>query len=72
MGYRSIFWSFAYRDWNADWNTKEQSLEWMKNYYHPGAIYLLHGVSTGNAEALDEFISFLHGQGYKFDVVTNL
>jgi len=72
MGYRSIFWSFAYRDWNADWNTKEQSLEWLKNYYHPGAIYLLHGVSTGNAEALDEFISFLDGQGYKFDVVTNL
>ena len=72
MGYKSIFWSFAYRDWNADWNTKEQSLEWMKNYYHPGAIYLLHGVSKGNAEALDEFISFLDGQGYKFDVVTNL
>ena len=72
MGYKSIFWSFAYKDWNADWNTKEQSLEWMKNYYHPGAIYLLHGVSKGNAEALDEFISFLEGQGYKFDVVTNL
>jgi len=72
MGYSSIFWSFAYKDWNATWNTKEQSLEWMKNYYHPGAIYLLHGVSKGNAEALDEFINFLEGQGYKFDVVTNL
>lgn len=72
MGYKSIFWSFAYRDWNADWNTKEESLEWMKNYYHPGAIYLLHGVSIGNAEALDEFIGFLNGQGYRFDVVTNL
>jgi len=72
MGYRSIFWSFAYRDWDSDWNTKEQSLEWMKNYYHPGAIYLLHGVSKGNAAALDEFINFLEEQGYKFDVVTNL
>jgi delta-lactam-biosynthetic de-N-acetylase len=72
MGYRSIFWSFAYKDWNADWNSKEQSLEWMKNYYHPGAIYLLHGVNTGNSEALDEFISFVEEQGYKFDVVTNL
>lgn len=72
MGYRSYFWSFAYKDWEENGNTKEQSLEWMKGYYHPGAIYLLHGISKGNAAALDDFITFMKSQGYSFDVVTNI
>ena len=72
MGYKSIFWSFAYKDWAAEWNTKEYALEWMKNYSHQGAIYLLHGVNVANADALDEFITYMEGQGYRFDVVTNL
>jgi len=33
MGYRSYFWSFAYKDWEENGNTKEQSLNWMKGYY---------------------------------------
>ncbi len=72
LGYKSIFWSFAYKDWDADWNSKDEALEWMKNYYHPGAIYLLHGVNKANAEALDEFIIYMKDLGYEFDVVTNL
>lgn len=72
MGYKSIFWSFAYKDWAAEWNTKEYALEWMKNYSHQGAIYLLHGVNVANADALDEFITYMESQGYRFDVVTNL
>ena len=72
MGYRSVFWSFAYKDWEADINTKDQSLEWMKSYYHPGAIYLLHGVSKGNSAALEDFILFMKEQGYDFDLVTNI
>lgn len=66
MGYRSVFWSFAYVDWNADGNTKEQSLTWMQNYYHNGAIYLLHAVSKGNSAALDDFINFAEQNGFKF------
>lgn len=72
MGYKCIFWSFAYKDWSAEWNDKEYALSWMKNYSHPGAIYLLHGVNVANADALDEFITYMEGQGYRFDVVTNL
>ena len=67
MGYRCVFWSFAYVDWTADGNTKEQSLNWMKNYYHNGAIYLLHAVSKGNSAALDDFITFAEQNGFKFD-----
>lgn len=72
MGYRSYFWSFAYKDWEENCNTKEQSLEWMKNYYHNGAIYLLHGINKGNADALDDFITFMQSQGYTFDLLTNI
>lgn len=72
MGYKSIFWSFAYKDWDVNWNTKDEALEWMKNYYHPGAVYLLHGVNKANAEVLDEFITYMKDLGYEFDVVTNL
>ena len=72
MGYKSIFWSFAYKDWAAEWNDKEYALDWMKTYSHNGAIYLLHGVNVANADALDEFITYMKSQGYRFDVVTNL
>lgn len=72
MGYKYIFWSFAYKDWNAEWNDKDYALDWMKTYSHNGAIYLLHGVNKANADALDEFITYMDSEGYRFDVVTNL
>lgn len=72
MGYRSYFWSFAYKDWEENCNTREESLNWMKSYYHNGALYLLHGVNRGNSEALDEFITFMKSQGYSFDLATNI
>lgn len=72
MGYKSIFWSFAYKDWDPTWNTREEALSWMENYYHPGAIYLVHGANVANAQALDEFITFMEGQGYSFDLPTNI
>ncbi len=72
MDYKCIFWSFAYKDWNAEWNDKDYALDWMKTYSHNGAIYLLHGVNKANADALDEFITYMDSEGYRFDVVTNL
>ena len=72
MGYKCIFWSFAYKDWNAEWNDKDYALDWMKTYSHNGAIYLLHGVNKANADALDELITYMDSEGYRFDVVTNL
>lgn len=72
MGYKSVFWSFAYKDWGKDYGSKEEALNWMKTYYHPGAIYLLHGVNTGNAEALDEFIIYMKSQGYEFKNIDSI
>lgn len=72
LGYRTVFWSFAYKDWSAEWNSTEEALNWMKSYYHPGAIYLLHGVNEANANALGDFIEFMKSNGYSFDVPTNI
>lgn len=56
-GYESVFWSFAYLDYDVD-NQPDQaeSLQKMKNKMHPGAIYLLHAESATNAAVLGDLI----------------
>ena len=67
MGYRSVFWSFAYRDWLVDDQPDPQTaLQTIVDKCHPGAIYLLHAVSKTNAEILGEAIDQLRAQGYTF------
>lgn len=67
MGYRSVFWSFAYRDWETD-NQPDPAtaLETIVSKAHPGAIILLHSVSSTNAQVLGEVIDQLRAQGYEF------
>lgn len=66
-GYESVFWSFAYLDYDVD-NQPDQveSLQKMKNKMHPGAIYLLHAESATNAALLGELIDAAQTQGYSF------
>ena len=66
-GYESVFWSFAYLDYDVD-NQPDQaeSLQKMKNKMHPGAIYLLHAESATNAAVLGELIDAAQTQGYSF------
>ncbi len=71
LGYRTYFWSAAYKDWD-DKLTKEQALQEMLNHVHNGAIYLLHPNSKGNYLALDDFINQMKQQGYTFDLVKNI
>ena len=72
MGYTTIFWSFAIKDWSEEWNSKDEVLQNMQKYYHQGAIYLLHGLNKANSEALDEFISYMQGKDYTFKPVSNI
>ena len=67
MGYRSVFWSFAYRDWEVD-NQPDpaEALETIVSKAHPGAIILLHSVSETNAEILGDVIDRLRAEGYEF------
>lgn len=67
MGYKSVFWSFAYADWDAENPPDEQeSLELITNSTHNGAIFLLHAVSPTNANILGDVIDNIRAQGYTF------
>lgn len=64
MGYKSVFWSFAYKDWdvNSQMNPSE-ALKSLENSLHSGGIYLLHAVSSTNAEILGDFIDSARAKG---------
>ena len=67
VGYKSIFWSVAY----ADWDTSKQkgadhALKTVTAKFHPGAVILLHAVSSDNASALGKIIDSAHKKGYRF------
>lgn len=67
LGYRSVFWSFAYRDWlTDDQPDPEEALDKVTGCLHPGAIYLLHAVSSTNTQILADFIETVRDQGYTF------
>ncbi|MEQ6391275.1 delta-lactam-biosynthetic de-N-acetylase [Bacillaceae bacterium S4-13-58] len=67
LGYANMFWSLAYVDWETN-NQKgwKHSYEQVMKQVHPGAIMLLHAVSSDNAEALSHLIDDLREEGYTF------
>ena len=71
LGYRTVNWSYAYVDWLADDQPEEAaSLKKLMDHAHSGCIYLLHTVSTTNAELLDDLIDGLRAEGYEFELFT--
>ena len=66
-GYRSLFWSFAYADWDPNQQPDQsQALKKLQDRLHPGSIYLLHAVSAANADILGDFIDYARSEGYEF------
>ncbi len=73
MGYKTVFWSLAYVDWNNDSQpTREQALEKLIPRTHSGAVVLLHSTSKTNAEILDELLTKWEDAGYTFGSVEEL
>lgn len=69
MGYKSVFWSFAYRDFDTENQMDpDEALSQCLASLHPGEIFLLHAVSTTNTEILGDFIDGVRAQGYEFGV----
>ncbi len=73
LGYKTIFWSFAY----ADWDNKKQpdtsaAKEKILSNLHPGEIMLLHPTSATNAAILGEVIRTCKEQGYRFGTLEEL
>lgn len=66
LGYKTVFWSFAYLDYDVN-NQKgpDNAYNVVMNNLHNGAVILLHAVSKDNAEALDRIIKGIREQGYE-------
>ena len=73
MGYKTVFWSLAYVDWNNDYQpTKEQAFAKLLPRTHNGAVVLLHSTSATNAQILDELLSKWEEAGYRFATLEEL
>ncbi len=73
LGYKTVFWSLAYVDWNNDSQpTAEQAFSKLLPRTHNGAVVLLHSTSKTNGEILDELLTKWKEQGYSFGTVEEL
>lgn len=71
LGYETVHWSFAYVDWNTvSQPDPEEALEKILGCHHDGAIYLLHALSTTNAQILGDVIDGLRDLGYRLDLLS--
>lgn len=66
LGYKTLFWSFAYADWdNKKQPDPEKALEKILAHLHPGEVMLLHPTSATNAAIMDRLLCELEAQGYR-------
>ena len=72
-GYKTIFWSFAYPDWD---NGRQMSPEKAKTILlenaHNGEVMLLHPTSETNAAIFGDVIRALKDEGYRFGTLDEL
>ena len=67
-GHHSVFWSFAYNDWdNANQPDVTEALKKTTDRLHPGAVYLLHPMET-NSKILNDLIFNAKAAGYEIGV----
>ena len=73
LGYRTVFWSLAYVDWNnSDQPTEQEAFAKLLPRTHNGAVVLLHSTSQTNARILDQLLTKWKEMGYTFAPVDAL
>lgn len=73
LGYRTVFWSFAYADWDNKAQMSEgAALKKIEDNIHNGEIMLLHPTSATNAKIMKTLIADLKAQGYRFATLEEL
>lgn len=73
LGYRTVFWSLAYVDWNNDRQpSAETAFDTLLPRTHPGAIVLLHSTSRTNGEILGQLIEKWKALGYRFGTLEEI
>lgn len=73
LGYKTVFWSFAYADW--DNNNQMRPCDAFKKItdgIHPGEILLLHPTSETNCLILSDVIDVFIQKGYEFKTLDEL
>ncbi|WP_085993174.1 delta-lactam-biosynthetic de-N-acetylase [Oceanobacillus senegalensis] len=73
LGLTHVFWSLTFKDWNTgDQKGWRYAYDQTMKQMHPGAIILLHAVSSDNAQALERIIQDLKRKGYEFKSLDHL
>ncbi|MBQ8303144.1 MAG: polysaccharide deacetylase family protein [Clostridia bacterium] len=73
LGYKTVFWSFAYDDWdNGRQMSNEKATKKILDNTHNGAIILLHPTSETNTEILPTLIEEWRAMGYSFGTLDEL
>lgn len=73
LGYKTVFWSLAYVDWNNDAQpTAEYAFSKLLPRTHNGAVVLLHSTSQTNAQILGELLTKWKEMGYRFGTLEEL
>lgn len=73
LGYKTVFWSFAYADWdNARQMAPGEAKQKILSHVHNGEILLLHPTSATNAAILKDVICELKKEGYRFGSLDEL
>ena len=73
LGYKTIFWSLAYVDYDDNAQpSKEQAFSKLIPRVHDGCVLLLHNTSQTNSLILDELIQRYKAMGYTFGTLDSL
>lgn len=73
LGYKTIFWSFAYDDWdNNRQPNQKKALKKVLSNTHNGAVMLFHPTSKTNADIFPTLITEWKNAGYRFGTLDEL
>lgn len=72
-GFKTVFWSFGYVDWDNDKQpVPEEALDKILTGLHNGEVLLLHPTSATNAEIMPALIKELRARGFRFGTLDEL
>lgn len=73
LGYKTVFWSFAYDDWDNNRQPgNEKAIKKVLENTHNGAVMLFHPTSGTNAEIFPTLIREWKNMGYTFGTLDQL
>ena len=73
MGYKTIFWSFAYDDWDERHQADpRRAMKKILENTHNGAVFLFHPTSSTNAKIFEALIKEWKSMGYSFGTLNDL